>query len=717
MEIKLENIRAISKGVITLDDNKINIIYGSNGIGKTTIIKAIEAKLNGTFDSDTDDFTPFFNRDAQPKIVLDQCPFSSVLIFNREYVDSYLYKSDDIANNSYSLIAKTPNYEAEIQTINRQIEEVRISSIAPILSELCNTLKSVQKGIEFNGLKNGCITIKATSKIGKSLKEKVKQEVELGPNLSKYSAFKGILNWIDWVKTGISIVEKTDEKDICPFCGKTLTEEELEAVRSISLKGTTKKFQNNEDARNTLLAINKFANDDIKKIITDFCDKEEPLANVDASCLKGNIEKIEKEVMKIFDWQNWTPVSAGEIDQEKLLKHIAESKIDVSIFDGSSKVLIDAINKYNDSLGELERTANTLAIELSKLNKEKGALIDKFKNPINKFLELSGIPYEVAVELFDKTAATHLRYKGVEENINDAEKALSYGEFNAIALCLFALEAINKDDKTLIVLDDPISSYDSEKRASVLISLFCDKGSGLCLRGKTVVILTHDFETLVPFFKWRRLGANEYVSGWHLISKNKELIEERIDNSQIKNTAVLEKEMAKNEQLPFLIRVVHLRKYYQLIDFDGDEYQFLSCLTHEDDDHEKPCIKINGQYEAMCEDKIIYVENELKQFLGEGNFDEWKKKIGDEKFLLKAYRDETSDYNKLIIARQIIKKKFSKQADQTLLKAYITDTYHVDAEHIFGFESQLDNVPRYILDICDEIIDKLSITGSDHLPL
>lgn len=705
MEIELENVGAIKKGTITFDDNKINIIYGSNGIGKTTILAALQAKLNDAFDNASSPFVPFFNKSAQPKITLNNCSISSILTFNRNYVDLYLYNSEDIANNSYSLMAKTQNYDNQIQTINQQIADVRKSSNVPILNEFCNTINKVQSNIDFNAPKNGQVHIKANSKIGKSLKEQIKQEVELNSSLSKYSAFKGILSWIDWIKTGIDIIGQTDAK-ICPFCGSNLTDDVLHDVHSISSKGTSKKFQSNVNARNTLLAINRFANEEGKKVITNFCDKKEPLGNVDASYLKSSIERMEKEAEKISRWQNWLPVSASNIDQKELLERIAKSKIDLSIFDGSSKELLDALNTYNNSLEKLGKEAHALAADLSKLNTEKSKLIDCFKKPINQFLKLSGIPYEVSVELLDDKASTHLRYNGVNENVDDVKKSLSYGEYNAIALCLFALEAISKNN-ALIALDDPISSYDSEKRASILISLFCDKNSGLCLKGKTIVILTHDFETLVPFFKWPRLNAKEQVSAWHLISKNNELTENRIDESQIKNMAVLEKEMAKNEKLPFLIRVVHLRKYYQLIDFDGDEYQFLSCLMHEDAKHEKPVVKIGGQFQDMDKEKITSVETKLKEFLGEGNFDKWKEEIGDNQSLLQTYRNETNDYNKLIIARQIIRNQFENEINQTLLKTYITDTYHVDSEHIFGFESQFDNVPRYILDICDDTVNKI----------
>lgn len=275
MEIKLENIRAIKKGSITFDDNKINIIYGSNGIGKSTILSALQTKLNNNFDNSLSAFVPFFNKSAQPKITLNQGPISKVLVFDRNYVDLYLYKSDDIANNSYSLISKTQNYDDEIQTINQHIFDVRNASSVTILNKFCDTINNIQSEIDFNEPKKGQVHIKASSKIGKSLKEQIKQEIELDSSLSKYSAFRGILNWIDWVKTGIEMIEQANVK-VCPFCGNELTDDNLHDVHSISLKGTTKQFQSNKNARNSLLSINRFANEKVRKVITDFAIKRTP---------------------------------------------------------------------------------------------------------------------------------------------------------------------------------------------------------------------------------------------------------------------------------------------------------------------------------------------------------------------------------------------------------------------------------------------------------
>lgn len=703
MKITLKNVASIRKGTVQIDEGKINVLYGANGIGKTTLIKVLKEIIEGTFDQNKETFKPLFNLNAIPEANIDKRNFSNILIFNRDYVDNYLYK-DDLANNSYALIAKTSDFEKQIQSINEILDKAKQAANSSILNSLIADFDNVDTAIKFKENKKGIakFVVNLSSKIGKACKDCVKKEIKLTENLSRYSAFKGILNWIDWVKSGIEIVDKSNET-VCPFCGKNLTDQELDDVKYITSLGTTKSFQDNEKARKQLLSLNKYSNTNIQAVISNFCESKDSISNIDASGLKNALDTIRSELQKIKDIRSIAPISASDVERSTLINRFETAKINLDVFDGSSNELSAALNAYNQALLDLKSKASELLRELGKLNSSKKALVNKFKNTINQFLQLAGIPYETYVDMRDDMAFTHLRYKGSSNDIIDTKHTLSYGEFNAIALCLFALEATKKE-KSLIVLDDPISSYDSEKRAAILISLFCDEKTGLCLKGRTIIVLTHDFETLVPFFKWSKLNDGNFVSAWHISSKSGELSQEFVNASSIKNTAVLEKECAVDSSLPLIVRIVHLRRYYQLIDCDGDEYQYLSCLTHDDSNHEVPSYKQDNQFTPMSEDTIKKVENEFSTMLGKGNFTFWKDKIGKTPELIETYEQESNKYNKLIIARQIISNQFKKQPEEELVKIYITETYHVDAEHIFGFENQFDNVPDYIMAFCDEII-------------
>ena len=53
---------------------------------------------------------------------------------------------------------------------------------------------------------------------------------------------------------------------------------------------------------------------------------------------------------------------------------------------------------------------------------------------------------------------------------------------------------------SLIILDDPISSFDKNKKYAILEMLF-RRDSDSCLKNKTVLMLTHDVEPIIDTVK------------------------------------------------------------------------------------------------------------------------------------------------------------------------------------------------------------------------
>lgn len=66
-------------------------------------------------------------------------------------------------------------------------------------------------------------------------------------------------------------------------------------------------------------------------------------------------------------------------------------------------------------------------------------------------------------------------------------------------------------DADLIILDDPISSFDSNKKYAILHRMFKNVGKkDVSLVGKTVLLLTHDFEPITDFI----VVGNYQMSRW-----------------------------------------------------------------------------------------------------------------------------------------------------------------------------------------------------------
>lgn len=67
----------------------------------------------------------------------------------------------------------------------------------------------------------------------------------------------------------------------------------------------------------------------------------------------------------------------------------------------------------------------------------------------------------------------------------------------------------------LIILDDPISSFDKNKKFAILEMLF-RRNTGECLKNETVLMLTHDVEPIIDTLKSVRKLFSNLVTASHL---------------------------------------------------------------------------------------------------------------------------------------------------------------------------------------------------------
>jgi wobble nucleotide-excising tRNase len=77
-----------------------------------------------------------------------------------------------------------------------------------------------------------------------------------------------------------------------------------------------------------------------------------------------------------------------------------------------------------------------------------------------------------------------LRHEEYERSLSKGDQFLSFGERNAFALVLFMYESISKN-VDLVVLDDPISSFDRNKKFALIEMLFMRERS---LKDRTVLM-------------------------------------------------------------------------------------------------------------------------------------------------------------------------------------------------------------------------------------
>jgi wobble nucleotide-excising tRNase len=135
-----------------------------------------------------------------------------------------------------------------------------------------------------------------------------------------------------------------------------------------------------------------------------------------------------------------------------------------------------------------------------KINKQKRSIIDKiekYKIQINEFLKYAGYKYIIDIQEVNEEYKLRLQHSDISFFVENGNQHLSYGEKNAFALMLFMYDCLSKNPN-LIILDDPISSFDKNKKFAIIDRLFRGEKS---LKGKTVLMLTHDIDPIIDMFK------------------------------------------------------------------------------------------------------------------------------------------------------------------------------------------------------------------------
>ena len=103
IKIAIENCNNISKGVISLEEEKLNIRYGMNGTGKSTLSTAISLFSQG---KPMDDLKPFGSDDEIiPTISIDG-DIQGVRVFNEEFVNNMVFKESTVIDNHDVLILR-----------------------------------------------------------------------------------------------------------------------------------------------------------------------------------------------------------------------------------------------------------------------------------------------------------------------------------------------------------------------------------------------------------------------------------------------------------------------------------------------------------------------------------------------------------------------------------------------------------------------------------
>lgn len=697
MEIIIQNCNNIDSGNIQLSLNELNIKYAINGTGKSTISKAIISSINDKTSGakDIQKLKPFKHlntADNNPSITgIDN--FNSVKIFDEEYTSKYLFLPDDLLQGSFDIFIRDAEYENGMNEINELIKIIQdmfvqdkdIDGLINDFNELSSSFgKPVKNGI--HGSSNISKAFKGGNKI-----TNIPKEVE---EYKEYIQSDNNIKWIKWIIDGKIYLDASDN---CPYCISNISKKKDKIIK-VSNIYEPKVIEYINKIVSVFSRLNKYFSENTKNIVDSFINSVDGYTDEQVRFLLEIKEQIDNMNKKFCDAKYLSFKSMKDVD--KVIEYLKNQRIDTTYYShlqsNETKQKADIVN---NSIDQILEKAGILQGKINLQKKHIEKVIKENKEEINNFLRNAGYNYHVdLIEDDKKQYSLKLIHNDINDSLKDVKNHLSFGERNAFSIVLFMYDAL-KVKPDLIILDDPISSFDKNKKYAIIDMLFRKEKS---FKGKTVLMLTHDFEPIIDMVYHHRdrfkIPKAYFLENNHGVLSEKEVLRENI----VTFIDICDLNISRN--VNEVTKLVYLRRKYEILDEKGVAYNLISNLLHK---RETPVITENEKERDMTEEEINIGNSEVIEKIPEFDYNRILSNIKNDEYLLNLYHQTTCNYEKLHIYRVLFDDKVD-QIESSIVNKFINQAFHIENEYIYQLnpiEYQL--VPQYVIDECDLQISEL----------
>ena len=647
MKVIIKNCNNIDYGEIQLVDKHLNMKYAINGTGKSTISKSIQ----GLISDKLDELTPFKYYDEKIKgTMLDEhkpvveiyndrerigkfnrahSPIQSVRVFDEDYVERYTLVGDDVVPNSFEIYVKTHDYEKKLEEIDSLIKDIKIFfNSNPDLDDIISRFNLFLTKI----VKPGKRTVTSTtSPLHKALNQGNKT-IDIPAELKGYQTFITSATggqWAQWQSQGNSFFDWDGENAHCPYCSKDVEAAQKPIIKKLSEEYSSTYLNDLKVVLDAFDGIKDFFIDSIKERIDmlgvstiGFTQNEKDLIQAICSRIEALLHRLQNarnigfEVLKSVD---------------DIIALLSDNIIDLDIYDELKSPKTETIvNGLNESLKKTIEKAQELKLAVESQNRIIRDTIQKNEKEINLFLLKAGYQYTVGIEEDTKTKKYRmlLKYGTGDVSIPEIKKHLSYGERNAFALVLFMYDVV-REQPDLVILDDPISSFDKHKKYAIMDMLFCN--DTITLRGMTTLMLTHDFEpvsdalkTHFKSFTWKDGDdcKGQFVKAAFLrnevdtANNNTNLIEKPIHDCHVKNYIRVLQDNSKSAS-NIVSKLIYLRRLKEIEGDKSDVWDVLSCFFHKETPTPKTYDKAVEKYVEIRDDDVTAAETNITYAINE----------------------------------------------------------------------------------------------------
>lgn len=695
MEITITNCNCLNEAKIKIDTGKVNIKYAMNGTGKSTISRSIQLHVEGH--NAIKALMPFKHRDKgdDPQFfptVIGADQIKSIKIFNEDYINQFVFKPDEVISNSFNIFIRNTEYDLQMLEIENTFAEIKDTfkdnkKLDQVITDL--TILSNSFGKSASGYS------KAGS-LHKGLGNGNKLE-NIPANLQPYKHFLQSSNNVKWLKWQIGGKEFLDKSDECPYCVAPTGEEKRKTILSISEEYDSKAIEHLNNILEVLENLNQYFSEDTKEKLGKITKNPSTISDEEINYLKeikGNSDLLNGKLSAL---KNVSFFSFKDVD--KVLDKITDLKIKIDFLPKlDSPITREIVNSVNKSLDTIIAKGILIqkAIGIHKSNIKK--TIKLYKDEINNFLKYAGYRYYIDIEDEDDAYKMKLKHQDFDGTLQSGTQHLSYGEKNAFSLVLFMYQAI-RDNPDLVVLDDPISSFDRNKKFAILDKLFRGDKS---FKGKTVLLMTHDLEPIIDMIHCLP-GKFDMPSACFLELSDGNIVERPITKSDIVTFGQVCSEIITST-CDDIIKLFYLRRHYEVLNDKDSAYQLLSNLFHKRPvpewiEHGEHGPQIRNMTAQEIDDATIKIGNQIAVF----DYQTMLTKITDDATLLALYNSAENNYEKLQLFRVINKNKALHDSD--VIAKYINEAFHIENEYLMQLNPKsYETTPKFIIDECDRLL-------------
>lgn len=468
---------------IKKDSNSVLIIYGANGRGKSTIKDLLQKEnLEKSFGHESE---------RQDNILYNEFRNNKFLVFDEKFVDQFVYSNNSLQQNSMKIIMKT-DYINELYNEKSHANDV-VNNILDTTNKYLSMIESFNSILNIKSSTGSVTAAKkrfATTFIEGNLPYKYDDLFEIHDNNHRKWWYEGLL------------IYKDNKLNSCPWC-KTdfdhINEPLKEQITSVenTKRIDTKLFSDKIEKVSNLATImnNTLITDQVKNKIEHLISEidvsvdrnveENILSDIDSLCvLLSNDNEIFKEIK-------------GKV---KILDNILEIQ-DIDLINNLSKLkffnITDEIGKLSDSLNFFIKYNKDIINGIKDSNKKLHKIIKNDEIDMNDIIKSLGLKYYIEIEsdpiissgINDNEKYVFLKSLNGNDVSQNIGNVLSFGEKSTLAFAIFIEQIRNcTDENTIIIFDDPISSYDIFRRYTSLGIIQTISA----LKYKKIVILTHE---------------------------------------------------------------------------------------------------------------------------------------------------------------------------------------------------------------------------------